>query len=159
MATGAGPQQEVVTGAGDVPHDGPQPPTAAVVGFILAWPRSHPRRSRKEEITPPDMPKPMVPMKKIHANDQPKRPADRNSSAGLVNGDATMNATTGAHGAEVANIPSTTAVVPQEQKGVAVASMTAPAMATGVRWRSQAAIRSVPTYTERADAARTLASR
>ena len=77
----------------------------------------------------------------------PKNPAERNSSSGDVSGDATMKATIGAHGTVVASMDSTTAVVPQEQKGVATAAATDPLTAAPVRLRNSAASRSVPTYT------------
>jgi hypothetical protein len=56
-----------------------------------------------------------------------------------------MKATIGAHGTAVASIEITTAVVPQEQNGVATAAATEPATATSVRRRSRDATRSVPT--------------
>lgn len=70
-----------------------------------------------------------------------------------------MNATTGAQGTEDASAPSTTAVVPQEQKGVITASTTAPTTASPVRARSQDASRSVPMKTWTAEARTTLSSR
>ena len=84
---------------------------------------------------------------KNQANGQPKNPADRSSSSGDVSGEATMKATTGAHGTAVASMDSTTAVVPHEQKGVATAAATDPLTAAPVRRRNSAARRSVPTYT------------
>ena len=70
-----------------------------------------------------------------------------------------MNATTGAQGALVAISPRATAVVPHGQKGVAEASATAPNTATPVRRRSHRPNRSVPTYTFRAAAAKTLTTK
>ena len=87
----------------------------------------------------------MVPTKKSVANGHPKRPAENTSSDGLVSGDATMNATSGAHGVAVASIPNRTAVVPHEQNGVRVASRTAPPVAITVRRLSNLETRSVPT--------------
>jgi hypothetical protein len=87
----------------------------------------------------------MVQMKKIIANGHPNRPAENTSSEGLVRGDATMNATSGAHGVAVANIPNRTAVVPHEQNGVRVASSTAPTVATTARRLRSFETRSVPT--------------
>ena len=63
----------------------------------------------------------MAPTKYSNAKGQPNKPADRSSSLGLVSGEATMNAMTGAQGASAAIMPRTTAVVPQEQNGVNVA--------------------------------------
>jgi hypothetical protein len=82
----------------------------------------------------------MVPVKKISANS----PALSSSSSGLVSGEATMNATIGAHGVRVASMPSTIAVVPHEQNGVSVASSTAAPIATQRRRDIQAPRRSVP---------------
>ncbi len=87
----------------------------------------------------------MVPTKKMIAKGQPNSPAENTSSAGLVSGEATMNATSGAQGAAVASIPNRTAVVPHEQNGVSVATSTAPAVATTLRRRNSPAARSVPT--------------
>ena len=56
-----------------------------------------------------------------------------------------MKATIGAQGVRVASMPSTIAVVPHEQKGVRVASMTAAPMASQRRCDSQRLSRSVPT--------------
>ncbi len=80
-------------------------------------------------------------------------------SPGLVSGDETMKATTGAHGTADARAPSTTAVVPHEQKGVSAPSATAPRTARGGRARSHPASRSVPTKTWTTDARTTLTSR
>ena len=83
-------------------------------------------------------------MKKVRANDQPNNPAENINSDGLVRGEATTKATSGAHGAVVAIIPSRTAVVPQEQKGVSVATSTAPPMAIVCFFLRKPATRSVP---------------
>jgi hypothetical protein len=86
-----------------------------------------------------------VPTRKAIAKGHPNRPADTNVSPGDVSGEATMNATIGAHGAVVAIIDSTTAVVPQEQKGVSTAAPTAAAEAVVVRRFSQRLITEGPT--------------
>lgn len=83
--------------------------------------------------------------KYVVANRGPKSPADITYSPGLVSGEETMNATTGAHGTADAIAPSTTAVVPHEQNGVSDATATAASTATPVRRRSHAARCSVPT--------------
>ena len=84
-------------------------------------------------------------MKKTSANDQPNNPAEKNSSDGLVSGEATMKATIGAHGEEAASMPTSTAVVPQEQNGVSVAKATAPVVATRLRRLISRETLSVPT--------------
>ncbi len=76
-----------------------------------------------------------------------------------MSGDATMKATIGAHGALLASMLRTTAIVPHEQKGVSVASSTPAPTAIQVRLRSQPDRRSVPMYTETAAAARMPISR
>jgi len=101
----------------------------------------------------------MLPMKKTSAKGQPNRPADSSSSPGLVSTEATMNATIGAHGARLATIPSTTAVVPQEQSGVRTASSTAPTVAASRCRPSIRCSRSGPRNTVTAAAAPMLASR
>ena len=67
-------------------------------------------------IPPAVRPRTIDEAKKKAANGQPNSPAETTSSLGEVSGEATMNATIGAHGAVVA-IDSTTAVVPHEQNG------------------------------------------
>lgn len=71
-----------------------------------AWPSSQPDRSILAVTAPAANPIAIVPRKKISANGHPNNPADTSSSAGLVSGEATMNATSGAHGADVASPPS-----------------------------------------------------
>ena len=112
---------------------------------MRAWPASQPVRSSRSVTAPAATPSAMVPVKKISANGQPNSPALSSSSSGLVSGEATMKATIGAQGVRVASMPSTIAVVPHEQKGVRVASMTAAPMASQRRCDSQRLSRSVPT--------------
>ena len=130
-----------------------QDPAVQVRSRIRAWPASQPVRSIMLVTAPAANPSTMVPPKNSSANGQPNSPALRNSSSGLVSGEATMKATIGAHGARVAIIPSTIAVVPHEQNGVSAASSTAPVIATQRRRESQAPSRSVPAYTGTAAAA------
>jgi hypothetical protein len=59
------------------------------------------------------------------ANGHPNRPAVYTMPSGELRGDATMNATTGAHGMVLAIMPSTTAVVPHEHSGVPTAAAVA----------------------------------
>src|ERR1035437_551457 len=98
-----------------------------------AWLSSRPAFSARWAATPPAIPKTIEDAKKKSAKDQPNNPAETNNSSGEVSGEATMKATIGAHGTELASIERTTAVVPHEQKGVPTAAATAPPTATGVR--------------------------
>jgi len=59
------------------------------------------------------------------ANGHPKKPAVQIIPSGELNGEATMKATMGAHGIVLASIPRTTAVVPQEHRGVPTAAAVA----------------------------------
>jgi hypothetical protein len=71
-------------------------------------------------------------MKWKPAKVQPNSPAVYSNWPGLVSGDATMNATIGAQGMDVASMPSTRAIVPHEHSGVATPSPMAPT--TEARW-------------------------
>jgi len=103
-----------------------------------AWLSSQPRRSNDAAIQPPESPKTMEKKKDASANGQPKRPALYTMPSGELSGDDTMKATIGAQGIVLAIMPSTTAVVPQEQSGVATAAAVAPTT-PALRWRPRKA--------------------
>lgn len=110
-----------------------------------AWPRSHPDRSITAVNPPAASPRAIVPAKKVRAKGHPMSPADSSNSAGLVSGEDTMKATSGAHGVEAAMPAMITAVVPHEQNGVRLARATAPTTPTHIRRRNHPSRRSVPT--------------
>src|SRR5512140_1519510 len=98
---------------------------------------------------PATMPSTIDAAKNVSAKRHPNRPALNTSSCGEVSGEATMNATMGAHGTTEAIIPRTAAVVPQEQRGVAAAVVVAITMpllrlrerkAPAVRWSTSVVI-------------------
>jgi hypothetical protein len=82
---------------------------------MRACPTRKPLRSITEVNPPAASPMTIAATKNVVANDAPNSPTNKTYSPGLVNGDGTMKATTGAHGTADANAPRTTAVVPHRR--------------------------------------------
>ena len=95
------------------------------MGAWRACPPRRPRRSSTAAAAPPPRPRAIEAANMAIANGHPNSPAVYTIPSGELRGDATMKATIGAQGMVLAIIPSTTAVVPHEQKGVPTAAAVA----------------------------------